>query len=179
MNKIVKFLSVLFLFLTGAVAFAYVARNGIIKMAIDYGVTGVTGFETRVDKVHFDFPSTIHIQGLKINNPAGFKNKVFADLPEIYVSLDLPPLLRQERLHLREVRLHLQEIDIEKNAAGVSNISLLSSVGGTQAAAQPAKKPAKAMPFLLDRLVLTLRQVHFEDQANLLPGGVIPSGIRQ
>ena len=106
------------------------------------------------------------IQGLKIKNPPGFEQKVFADVPEIFVSLDLGPLLRGELLHLPEVRLHVQEINIEKNEKGVSNVSLLSAVGG-QAKKAPPPVPGKSMPFMLDRLELFTQAVSLGDVDSL------------
>jgi hypothetical protein len=179
-----KLIRNLLVFLVVTVAVVFLARNAILKAAIEQGVTVVTGFKTTVAGIKYDFPSRIHIQGLEIQNPAGFNEKVFTNIPEIYVDLILPELLQGKGLHLPEVRLNLQEVHIEKNEKGVSNIELLSSVGGSQtkpsgAPAKPApgeKKPA--LPFQLDKLELTIRNVSFEDRSGLLGAAtVVPKKV--
>lgn len=166
-----KLIRNLLIFLVVTVAVVFLARNVILKAAIEQGVTTVTGFKTTVEGIQYEFPSTIHIKGLEIQNPAGFNEKVFTNIPEIYVNLVFAEILQGKAVHLREVRLDLQKIHIEKNEKGISNIELLSSVGGQPAkpsstSAKPApgeKKPA--MPFLLDKLELTIRNVGFEDRS--------------
>ncbi len=177
-----KFLSSLFIFILAVLVFAVVAKDWIIKTAIEQGVTRATGFSTQVDSVKFDFPSTIHIQGLNIDNPSGFKEKIFVNIPEIYASLVLDEILQGKRIHLPEVRLNLREIHIEKNEKGVSNVELLSSVGG-QGAKQERKTLEKAeqkppMPFLLEKLVLTLGTVSYSDRSSLLASSPLPAKVK-
>ncbi len=178
-----KLIRNLLIFLVVIVAVAFLMRNTILKAAIEQGVTSVTGFKTKVDSVKYDFPSTIQIQGLEIQNPAGFKEKVFTSIPEIYADLVFLELVQGKRIHLREVRLSLQEIHIEKNEKGVSNIELLSSVGGSQAKPGGPAKPAPAekkpaMPFLLEKLELTIRNVSYEDHSGALGAApVVPKRV--
>lgn len=178
-----KLIKNLIIFLVVAVAVLFVARNVVLKAAIEQGVSAVTGFKTTLEGIKYEFPSTIHIKGLEIQNPAGFNEKVFTNIPEIYVNLVFAELLQGKAVHLREVRLDLQKIHIEKNEKGVTNIELLSSVGGKQPAkpsepAKPApgeKKPA--MPFLLDKLELTIRNVGFEDRSAGIASAVTPKKV--
>lgn len=173
MKKILMFSAGLIL---AGLVLAFLSKDWLLKAALEQAATRLTGFKTKVEKLHFDFPSTILVQGLEVRNPQGFKNEVFASVPEIYIALDLPELLRGERIHLREMRLNLQEVDIEKNEQGISNVSLLSSVGGQpQKKAKPAE-PQKAMPFYLERLELTIRRVHYEDRSGIIPKGILPKG---
>lgn len=173
-----KVLGSLLIIILAVLVFLIVARNWVIKTAIEKGATAVTGFNTKVDSVKFDFPSNIQILGLNIQNPDSFKEKTFVNIPEIYANLVLGELLQGKQIHLNEVRLNIQEVHIEKNEKGVSNIELLSSVGGS--AKQPAAKPAPkteqkpAMPFLLDKLVLTIRNVSYEDRSGLIGAAPIP-----
>lgn len=166
-----KFLGSIFFILVALVIFVVVAKDLILKAAIDQGVTRLTGFNTKVDSLHYSFPSTIEIKGLKIQNPAEFEAKIFADIPEIYISLVFDELIQGKGLHLPEVRLNIQEVNIEKNPQGVSNVELLSSVGG-KAKKQPQaeQKPEtsqKQMPFWLEKLHLTIRNVGYQDRSGL------------
>ena len=169
-------LSILFLFLAG-VTTLFLARNIILKAAVEMGVSRVTGFPTHVDSLKYDLPSTILIEGLEIDNPegAGFNEKIFVRIPEIYAALILPELLQDRGIHLPAVRLNIQEVHLEKNRQGISNVQLLSSVGGKGGA---QKKPAPAprptgpqkpgLPFLLESLELTIRKVTYEDHSGIV-----------
>lgn len=176
-----KFLSSLFILILAVVVFVAVGKDWILKTAIEQGVTRITGFHTEVASLKFNFPSTIHIQGLKIENPSSFKEKTFVDIPEIYVSVVLDEVLKGKRIHLPEVRLNIQEVNLEKNEKGISNVELLSSIGGGGAAKQNApatgsKKEQKqlSMPFLLEKLVLTIRTVSYDDRSGLVGAVPIP-----
>ncbi|HXV28097.1 MAG TPA: AsmA family protein [bacterium] len=172
-----KFLRFLLIVLIVLAVFLFVAKDWVIKAGIEQGVTALTGFKTSVKSLKYDFPSTIHIKELKIRNPKGFEEETFASIPEIYISLVLSELLQGKRLHLPEVRLNVQEIHLEKNKEGVSNVELLSSVGG-KPGEKPAAKPKEEgekkppMPFLLDRLELSVRDVSYEDRSAVM--GVAP-----
>lgn len=158
----------------------FLFRNWILKTAVETSVTGLTGFKTRIEVFRYNFPATLEIKGLTLQNPGGFKNKISASIPEIYIDLSLGELLRRERVHLRGIKLNIGEVHVEKNAHGVTNVSLLRSAGGSAPRKQtaPPKKAAPdrpAMPFLLDRLELTLRTVTFEDYS---AGKLVPSAVR-
>ena len=173
-----KFFGGFLIVVLAAAVFLIVAKDWVLKSAVEISVSRLTGFETKLDDLKYDFPSTIQIRGLQIRNPAGFNQKIFADIPEIYASLVLPELLKGKMIHLPEVRLNVQEINIEKRADGISNVELLSSVGKGKAAVQaeetgtPSGQKKPAIPFLLERLELTIRNVGFEDRSSL--AGAVP-----
>lgn len=173
-----KFLFTVVLLLAALIAAILVFQDAILKTAVEQAVSRLTGFPTTVHSIHYTFPETINVRGLKIKNPDGFEKQVFADIPEIYISLSLGEILHKEKMHLREVRLNIQEVNIERNKQGVTNLQKLSSVGQQASGGQskPAPKPAKGekMPFLLDRFVLTLRRVSFDNRGGVVPG--IPVG---
>ncbi len=176
-----KFFGGLLILILAAAVFLIVAKDWVLKAAVEISVSRLTGFETKLADLKYDFPSTIQIKGLEIRNPGGFNQKIFADIPEIYVSLVLPELLKGKSIHLPEVRLNIQEINIEKKADGISNVELLSSVGKGKAAVQaeetgiPSGQKKPAIPFLLDRLELTIRNVGFEDRASLMGAAPVVS----
>ena len=179
-----KFFGGFLIIILAAFVFLIVAKDWVLKEGVEQAVTRLTGFKTKLEDLKYDFPATIQIKGLKINNPAGFNQKTFVDIPEIYASLALKELLKGKRIHIREVRLNIQEVNIEKKADGVSNIELLSSVGGKapkQADATSAPAPAEqkpAMPFLLNKLELTVRNVGFEDRSGVTgPIAVVPKKL--
>lgn len=170
-----KILGFLVLTIIAAAVLLVVFRNQVIQFVMARAVTQVTGFPTTVGGVKYNFPADIEITGLHIENPAGFKEKVFADIPEIYLNFSLEEFLKKERTHIRELRLNIQQINIERNAEGVTNLQKLSSVGkstapgGQTVEKEPAPKEP-AMPFLLDKFVLTMRKVSFKNNGPVVPG---------
>lgn len=178
-----KFIVGFLVFAVAAVAVAVIARNIILKTAVEQIVTRVTGFKTQVKSITHEFPATIWVQNLKIENPAGFQERTFANIPEIYVNLDVNAFLKEKKIHIPEIRLNIQEVRIEKNDQGVTNVEKLASVApaapaGEQKPAEPAK-PAEMMPFLIDRFELTMREVSFSDPNGVVPSpaGIIPQGL--
>lgn len=176
-----KIFGILGLALVLFVVFVVVAHDWVIKVAAEQSVTRLTGFKTTIQNLKYDFPSTMHIQGLKIENPKGFEAPVFADLPEIFVDLNADALMKGEKIHLRKVILNLAEVHVEKNLDGVTNVSLLTAAGGKGGAQQPAPaktEPQKGMPFQIDELDLTMRQVSYEDRSGLGPTKLFPGGLK-
>ncbi|OGW69231.1 MAG: hypothetical protein A2036_03785 [Omnitrophica bacterium GWA2_50_21] len=172
-----KFLLILLFLFLGAGAFVYAARETLLRKGFEYAVTSLTGFETHVGNIHIQIPeAVIHLEDLKIHNPKSFKKDIFVDIPEIYVAPDLAAILKKESIHFREIRFAVKEVNVVKDEQGVSNISRLSSIGQSGAAKQPAqpapKEKASALPFKVDKLVLTLRKVSFEDHSAGLAGRI-------
>lgn len=171
-----------FLFVVILIGFigAVFAKDLLLKVALEQAVSRLTGFDTHVGSLRYDFPSTLRVEGVEIRNPRGFESKVFTQIPEIYISLVLPELLQGKGTHLPEVRLNIQEVHIEKNSQGISNVELLSSVGGKSQQARPAKPAPQEKaesPFLLERFELTLRKVSFEDRSGLIGKAPLPKRL--
>ncbi|OGW82978.1 MAG: hypothetical protein A2Z83_01225 [Omnitrophica bacterium GWA2_52_8] len=167
-----KFFLFILILLVAAGAVLVVAKDGIAKVVLETGISQFTGFPTKIEKLKLDFSGIVHVQGIHINNPLGFTNKTFVDIPEIFISISLPEAVRQQRIHLREMRLDLQEINIEKNQAVGSNLALLSQKATpAKPAGQPGAEPKKGepMPFQLDKLVLTIHNVRYEDTSGVVP----------
>ncbi len=165
-----KFLGFLVLLLFAISVLFFVVKDKLIKKAFASAVQTLTGFETQIQGLRLDpFNGVVHLKGLLLYNPPGrgFKQRVFGDAPEIYLDMDLPALLRKERVHFRQLRVDISQLNIEKNSQGVSNISLLNPVKSTGAKTQ--KSPAKKIPFQLDRFELTLRRISYNDHSGIVP----------
>lgn len=164
------FLALFILILTAGILL-FVFREPILKAAVAQAVSSLTGFDTAVRSIELHpREGILHVEGLTILNPEPFEERMFADIPEIHVSIDLGAILKKEKIHLREVRLGLKEVHIEKNARGVSNISLLTSVGqAKREKAKPEAEKKPPLPFYLDRLELTVRKVSLSDRSGVVP----------
>jgi hypothetical protein len=167
MKKLFGFLFFLILLLAAAL---FVGKDWIAKVALASTVKALTGFETTVDTVRLDpFQGTVHVENLTLANPPQFEKRIFADIPEIHLSMDLPSLLKRERIRIYEMRLDIQELNIEKDPQGTSNVSLLTSSAPAKKAPSQEAPEAPKIPFLLDRFELTLRQVSYSDRSSLVP----------
>lgn len=150
----------------------FLSREWLVKNVFASAVRALTGFDTEIESLRLDLGDAIlHVEGLTLYNPSGFEEPIFASAREIYLRLDLPALLKKERFRIRELRLDIKQLNIEKTKAGVSNVSLLKSVGRPKVreeAGPPKPKPVTPrpkLPFQLDRLVLTLRRVSYYDRS--------------
>ena len=178
MKKFFLFLSI---GIVALLAFLFVFKDAIARQILDFAVTRLTGFQTEIKQLHLDLAQgVLQVRDLTIYNPNKFEKKVFADFPEIYIAVDLPALLKHQRVHLPEVRLSIQELNIEKNRHGISNIQLLSGVGekGGNETLVPNREKTQIQkqdhpsengtPFLLDRLELTAHKVSYADYSGLI-----------
>ena len=145
----------------------FILKDLAIKTAIEYTMTNLLGFHTTIHRLHFEYPGTFYARGVKIKNPKGFSHEIFADAPEIYLSMDLAGALRREHVYLYDLKIHLKNIDIEKNKKGIYNIELLE--GPDEEEAEPSAVPKKKKPFHLARLELTVERVRYEDRSVMIP----------
>lgn len=170
MKKIVILLLFLLLAaMAGGGFWVYQNRNRILREALVFRVTRVTGFETRVDKLGYRPPAYVDAEGVTLYNPPGFENPVFAVAKKISIDFNLEALWRERKLHLNLVRVELDEINIEKRKDGVTNVRLLKTMtkqnlGLTEEVAAP--KPASVY---LHRLEITSKRVTYQDATGVLP----------
>lgn len=148
----------------------FIAKDWLIKQAFASAVETLTGFDTTVSGLRLDLLNGIvHLEGLVLLNPYEFEERVFADVPEIYLKMDLAALIKKEKIYIRELRFDVSRFNIEKNKNGVSNVSLLTSVKKTQGEQTAPAVKKQGMPFRLDRLELTLGRVSYNDRSSLVP----------
>ncbi len=154
----------------GALAAAvllFLAKGAIARGALSAGVRAVTGLHLEIRRMEVGvFRSRVHVQGMKLHNPAGFPDRVMVDVPEVYVDYDLPAFLTG-RTHLRELRLNLQELTVVKDRQGRLNLDSLTSV---KKAKEEKKKPAqqnrpvqRPSSFQIDDLELKVGKVVYKD----------------
>lgn len=163
--------------LLGVFFFLFFALAGIFLFAKDLAarkifesvVQDLTSLEAKAGGVRFDLKKgSLEVRELVLLNPPSFKNRLFGNAAEVFLEMDLPALLRNEKVHLRELRLDIRELHVEKTRAGVSNVSLLAALWKRPAAPAPAVSGRKR-PFRLDRFELTLRRVTYNDRSGLVP----------
>lgn len=143
----------------------FVAKDMIVKAAVPGGVKAITGLDLDVKSIQIGLLKTsVGINGLQLDNPAGFQDKVMADLPEIFVDYNLGSII-QNKIHLEEVRLNLKEFVVVKNAQGELNINTLRAIAAKGGSApEGAPKEEKKMPEIkIDLLNLKIGKVVYKD----------------
>jgi uncharacterized protein involved in outer membrane biogenesis len=101
------------------------ALNVIARKSVEIGVKKVTGFPLEIGSLDFRlFSSKIDVRDIKLKNPSGYDDPLFAELPELYIDYRLPSLLMGKN-HIDELRVELKEIVVVKKAGGDSNVARL------------------------------------------------------
>lgn len=139
-------------------------KNILIKSIVTAGATQVTGAAVRIEDLSFDiFDSSIHINGFKMYNPAGFPKEIFIDIPKIQVEYDLSALLKKN-LHLPWVEIDLKEVSVIKNKEGRLNVNSLKFAREKEKPQLPDKQETqKIIPMHIELLKLNIGRVIHED----------------
>ena len=156
------------------------AKDFIIKTAVEKGVEVVTGLKLNIGSLNVGVIRPITaIKNMRLFNPAGFPDKIMMNISEIYVHYDLPAIIGG-KVHLPEVRLGLQEFTVVKNSKGELNLDALKNVqaqkdgkAGAQKSGKPAeqKTAGKAPDIQIDKLSLSIGKVVYKDYSK----GAAPS----
>ena len=155
-----------FIWILAAAALLFLAKGAIARIAVSTAVHAVTCLRLDIRRMEVGlFRSRVHVQGMRLHNPAGFPDRVMADVPEIYVDYDLPAFLTGGT-HLRELRLDLRELTVVKNREGKLNLDSLTPVKKSKEdKAKPAQQKRSARPgsFRIDDLHLRVGKVVYKD----------------
>ncbi|MCM8760542.1 MAG: hypothetical protein NC933_00135, partial [Candidatus Omnitrophica bacterium] len=120
-----KLISLLVLIIFIALVAVIMAKDVIIKTSVERGVEMVTGLKITIGSFRLGLiDSSLFIKGLRLFNPAGFKDSVMAEVQEIAVIYDLPAILKGD-IHLKEARLALKEFTVVRNERGILNLDAL------------------------------------------------------
>jgi hypothetical protein len=109
-----------------AVIVLVAARNIIVKTVIKKGIEGAAGLKVEIKKIDIGlFKPAVEIQSLKIYNPAGFTERLMADIPQIYVDYDLAGFF-QNKVHLKELKIEIKEVSAVLDKSGKLNFNSLA-----------------------------------------------------
>jgi len=144
------------------------AKNFIVKTAVSGVVKTLTGLTLEIASLDVGiFKTAIDIKGLKLHNPAGFKDKLMLDMPQIYVNCDLGAFFRN-KVHLRDIKINLAEFVVVKNAKGELNLNSLRVVQDKKQTkkAESKKKETKMPDLKIDLLDFKIGKVIYKDYSN-------------
>ena len=138
-------------------------KDMLIKVSVEKGVEIVTGLKLDIRSLNVGvFRSAVSIKGLRIFNPPQFKDRIMADIPEIYVDYDLPAILGGN-IHLRDLRLDLKEFVVVKNAKGELNLNSLKVVSAKKEGVKPETKGERAPDIRIDNFELKIGKAFYKD----------------
>ena len=147
----------------------YQRRDAVLKYGLETWVMSLTGFKTTVERLHYEYPNTIDMRGVRMLNPPGFAAEVFGDATYFDVQLNIPALIKGEKCQFYDIKIHLTDLDIEKTAEGISNVGLLKAAFKKKKDPnRPDDSPGSRF-FYLDRLELSLDHVTYRNETVMLP----------
>ena len=169
-----KLLGKLIAFLIVVLAVLVLARNVIVKAVAENGVKAVTGMPLSIGKLDLGLSKTlVDIENLVVKNPGGFHETSLVDIPKIFVSYNLPDILKG-KVHLKDLEFDMKQFTVVKNEKGELNLDRLKALQGTQKAPAQAtepgpKTPAKAIPIQIDMMHLKIGKVVYVDYSGGRP----------
>jgi hypothetical protein len=150
------------------------ARNVVIKAAMETGARVVAGMPLSIQKFDLDIVHTVvDIEGLLLKNPAGFHDTVLVDIPKIFVAYARASIF-SGKVHLKNIEFDMNQFTVVKNEKGELNLDRLKALQGTQKAPaqttqQKSKTQAKPIPIQIDMMRLKIGKVVYTDYSGGQP----------
>jgi len=172
--KLLKWMLVLVLVLA---VVGVLARNFIARKAVEVGMKQMTGFPLTIGAVDIGLVNgKLEVRDLKLMNPPEFQEKMFVDLPGLYVDYKLGSMIAGTP-HVKELRINLNEVVVVKNEKGETNALKLKSVaassggssGGEKAPPGPAPTEEKKATYKVDLLKVHVGTVRYLDYSKSKP----------
>jgi hypothetical protein len=106
----------------------FLARNFIARKSVEIGATKATGFPLTIGSVDVGlFSSKLDVRDLKLMNPPDFPEKMFVDMPQLYVDYRLGSMFSGAP-HVNDMLINIKQLVIVKNDKGDSNAMKLKGV---------------------------------------------------
>lgn len=171
-----KILFFLVFVIAAVVALVFFAGNIVLAK----GMEAALGVPVSVEKLNLGLAKgEFGIYGMVIDNPAGFKEKTLASIPEVYVKVSIPELL-QKKVHVEMVRVNIDLVTVERSSGTQFNLKQLKPMQAQPQAqpssAKPSGQKAEAVPVQIDDVRLSLGKVRYIDPT--LPSKDFNLGIK-
>ena len=103
-------------------------RNVIARVSVEVGAKKITGFPLEIGSVDLGlFSSKIDVRNLKLMNPPEFQEKMFVDMPQLYVDYRLGSMFSGAP-HINDMLINIKQLVVVKNNKGDSNAMKLKGV---------------------------------------------------
>ncbi len=141
----------------------FLARNVIARKSVEYGAKKITGFPLEIGSVDLGlFSGKVDVHDLKLMNPPEFPEKMFVDMPRLYVDYQLGSMISGAP-HVNDMLINIKQLVVVKNNQGESNAQKLkgvvSSGGGS----------SKSSKYTVDKLRIHVGTVTIKDYSHAKP----------
>ena len=128
MKTLKKLLIRVVLVVVALLVILFLARNFIARKVVEVGVTKVTGFPLQIGSVNVGlFSSKLDVHDLKLMNPPEYQEKMFVDMPQLYVDYRLASMLKGAP-HINDMLINIKQLVIVKDNKGETNAKQLKGV---------------------------------------------------
>jgi hypothetical protein len=128
MKTLKKLILPIFLVFVALLVILLLERNFVARKVVEIGVTKVTGFPLEIDSVKLGlFSSKVDVHNLKLMNPREFQEKMFVDMPLLYVDYRLGSMLKGAP-HINDMLINIKHLVIVKNNKGETNAKKLKGI---------------------------------------------------
>jgi hypothetical protein len=154
--KILAILAVLLVIL-------FLARNFIARKSVEYGAKKITGFPMEIGSVDLGlFSSKIEVHDLKLMNPPEFPERMFVDMPQLYVDYRLGSMISGTP-HVNDMLINIKQLVVAKNNKGESNAQKLNGVVSSSGGS------GKSSKYAVDKLRIHIGTVTIKDFSHAKP----------
>ena len=106
----------------------FLARNFIARVSVEIGAKKITGFPLKIGSVDVGlFSSKVDVRNLKLMNPPEFQEKMFVDMPQLYIDYRLRSMLSGAP-HINDMLINIKQLVVVKTDKGDSNAMKLKGV---------------------------------------------------
>jgi len=121
-------------------AVLFLSRNVIARVSVEIGAKKVTGFPLKIGSVDVGlFSGKLDVRDLTLMNPPEFQERMFVDMPQLYVDYRLGSMLSGAP-HINDMLINIKQLVIVKTDKGDSNAmklkGVVSSGGGSKSSAK-------------------------------------------
>jgi len=141
----------------------FLSRNVIARVSVEYGAKKVTGFPLKIGSVDVGlFSGKVDVRDLTLMNPPEFQEKMFVDMPELYVDYRLGSMLSGAP-HINDMLINIKQLVIVKTDKGDSNAMKLKGVVSSGGGSKSSTK------YQVDQLRIQVGTVTIKDYSRTKP----------
>lgn len=138
-------------------------KDTLVKIAVEKAVQHVSGLKLEMSRLKIRIiDPAVEIKNLKMYNPAGYQDKIFINMPEIYIGYDLSSLFTG-KVHFFKMRIDLKELVVVKNREGKLNLDVLKLVKNNGKKKAPKEKKKNVSGLKIDTLELKIGKAYYKD----------------
>ena len=106
----------------------FLSRNVIARVSVEIGAKKITGFPLKIGSVDVGlFSSKVDVRNLTLMNPPEFQEKMFVDMPQLYIDYRLGSMLSGAP-HINDMLINIKQLVVVKTDKGDSNAMKLKGV---------------------------------------------------